>query len=154
VWIDRSAIRDRTALSVVSAAGPLTNLVLAVVLLYPLGAGWIDPAGRVFFATGLAWLGVLQIAAAFLNLLPVPGLDGYGIVEPYLPLDLRVRLAPIAGWSLIIVFFLLWRIDALNQFFWDRVFGLSDTLGVSAIFPVCGQFTFEFWDPLPRACAA
>jgi Zn-dependent protease len=153
VWIDRAAIRERSALSAVSAAGPVTNLALAVVLLYPLGAGWIEPGSRVFFATGLAWLGVLQIAAAFLNLLPIPGLDGYGIIEPYLPPEFRARVAPIAGWSVLLVFFLLWRVDALNEFFWDRVLGLADLLGVRAIFPVCGQFTFEFWETLPPVCA-
>lgn len=152
VWIERSAIRARSALSLVSAAGPATNLALAVVVLLPLGAGWIDPAGRVFFATGLAWLGILQIAAAFLNLLPIPGLDGYGIIEPYLPPELRARLAPIAGWSLLLVFFLLWRVEALAELFWDRVFGLADLLGVAVIFPVCGQLTFEFWNTLPVAC--
>ena len=31
-----------------------------------------------------AFLGFLQLTAAVLNLLPIPGLDGYGIIEPYL----------------------------------------------------------------------
>lgn len=153
VWIDRAAIRDRAALSRVSAAGPATNLALAAVLLFPLGHGWIDPAPRVFFATGLAWLGVLQIAAAFLNLLPIPGLDGYGVIEPYLPTEIRAKVAPFAGWSILVVFLVLWRVEAANEFFWERVFGLADLFGVEAIFAVCGQFTFEFWDALPPVCA-
>ena len=32
----------------------------------------------------MAFLGWLQISAAILNLLPIPGLDGYAIIEPYL----------------------------------------------------------------------
>ena len=37
----------------------------------------------------LAFLGFLQVTAAVLNLLPVPGLDGYAIIEPYLDPETR-----------------------------------------------------------------
>ena len=36
------------------------------------------------FWYGLAFLGFLQVTAAVLNLLPIPGLDGWAIIEPYL----------------------------------------------------------------------
>ena len=38
---------------------------------------------RVFWA-GMAFLGFLQVTAVLLNLLPIPGLDGYGALEPHL----------------------------------------------------------------------
>ena len=41
-----------------------------------------DPGHKVFWA-GMAFLGFLQITGALLNLLPVPGLDGYGALEPH-----------------------------------------------------------------------
>lgn len=154
VWIDRSAIRSRRDLAVVSAAGPVTNLVLAALLLAPLGAGWGVSDDRIFFFTGLAWLGLLQVAAAILNLLPIPGLDGYGIIEPYLSPQIRARLAPIAGWGILIVFLLLWRVPAANEWFWNTAFGVAEWFGVPELWALCGQLAFEFWETLPTVCQA
>jgi Zn-dependent protease len=154
VWIDRSAIRSRRDLAVVSASGPVTNLVLAAVLLAPLGAGWGVSDDRIFFVTGLAWLGLLQIAATILNLLPIPGLDGYGIIEPYLSPQIRARLAPLAGWGILILFVVLWRVPAANELFWNTAFGAVEWFGVPEVWAICGQLTFEFWETLPTVCQA
>ncbi len=37
----------------------------------------------------LAYLAMLQVTALIFNLLPCPGLDGWGIIEPFLPLTVR-----------------------------------------------------------------
>ena len=42
----------------------------------------------------MAFSGFLQVTAAVLNLLPVPGLDGYGALEPHLSPDTQRALAP------------------------------------------------------------
>ena len=36
-------------------------------------------------AVGLSCLALIQVLAFVLNILPVPGLDGFGALEPYLP---------------------------------------------------------------------
>ena len=72
--------RQRT---LVSLAGPVVNLALAVVLLVrDRRCSW-DPSHAVFWS-GMAFLGFLQVTAFVLNLLPIPGLDGYGALEPHL----------------------------------------------------------------------
>ena len=63
-------------------AGPFANLVLAVVLLAADRSCW-GPGTLVFWG-GMAFLGFLQVTAFLLNLLPIPGLDGYGALEPHL----------------------------------------------------------------------
>ena len=78
--------------TIVSLAGPFTNVAFAVVLLV-LTALFYDPGHTVFWA-GVAFLGFLQVTAAVLNLLPVPGLDGYGALEPHLSPETQRALRP------------------------------------------------------------
>ena len=50
-----------------------------------------DP-DRVVFWGGVAFLGFLQVTAVMLNLLPIPGLDGYSALEPHLSPDTQRAL--------------------------------------------------------------
>jgi Zn-dependent protease len=49
------------------------------------GAGRPRAGTQVAFWSGVAFLVFLQVTAILLSLLPIPGLDGYGMVEPWLP---------------------------------------------------------------------
>lgn len=86
--------RQRT---LVSLAGPAVNLVFAVVLL-ALTRLLYDPAHSVFWA-GVAFLGFLQVTAFLLNMLPIPGLDGYGALEPHLSPQTQRAVAPAKQWA-------------------------------------------------------
>nr|WP_245905837.1 site-2 protease family protein [Mycolicibacterium palauense] len=88
--------RQRT---LVSLAGPFANLVLAVVLLTVARLAY-DPANGVFWSA-VAFLGLLQVMALILNLLPIPGLDGYGALEPHLGADTQRALAGFKQWGLL-----------------------------------------------------
>ncbi|ETZ91371.1 peptidase M50 family protein [Mycobacteroides abscessus MAB_030201_1075] len=48
---------------------------------------------HVVFWAAMAYLGFLQVTAVVLNLLPVPGLDGYGALEPHLSRTRSARSA-------------------------------------------------------------
>lgn len=67
--------------TLVSLAGPAANLVLAAVLL-ALTRAFFTADHAVLWA-GVAFLGFLQLTAVLLNLLPIPGLDGYDALEPH-----------------------------------------------------------------------
>ncbi|WP_395296421.1 site-2 protease family protein [Kitasatospora hibisci] len=156
VWIERHRIQGRLKHSLISAAGPLVNLVCAALLLVPVGAGWLDdPATPVEWhgmqlpysplACAFAFLGLLQLSAALLNLLPVPGLDGYGIVEPWLSYQTRRAVEPFAPYGMLAVFALLWQPE-VNRFFFDAVYGLMHLFGVSDdSFAALGHDLFRFW---------
>ena len=60
------------------------------------------------FRYALAFLALLQVTAAILNFLPVPGLDGYGVIEPWLSYGVRRQVEPFAPFGLLAVFALLW----------------------------------------------
>ena len=86
VWINQAALRTRRWRSLTSLAGPAANLLCAVVCLLPfrfVGTGQLF-WGHIYFWSALAFLGLLQLWALFINLLPIPGLDGWGALEPYL----------------------------------------------------------------------
>ncbi len=59
------------------------------------------------FWAGVAFLGFLQVTALVLNLLPVPGLDGYGVLEPHLSPQTQRALAPAKQWGLFVLLLLL-----------------------------------------------
>jgi Zn-dependent protease len=131
--------RQRTT---VSLAGPFANVVLAVLLLVLTRALW-DPDHSVFWA-GVAFLGFLQVTAVILNLLPIPGLDGYGALEPHLSHDTQRSLQPFKQWGFFILLILLIA-PSLNRWFFSVVFWFFDLSGVpSALVSIGGQLT-RFW---------
>jgi Zn-dependent protease len=91
VWIEQSRLTKR-ARTVVSLAGPATNVVFGAVILLILATGVVDEHATL--AGALAVLALVEFATAILNLIPVPGLDGFGAIEPWLPAQVRARLTP------------------------------------------------------------
>ncbi|MGK4583633.1 site-2 protease family protein [Kitasatospora sp. HPMI-4] len=155
VYIERHRIQGRLKHSLISAAGPLVNLLCAVVLLIPIGAGWLDdPAVHASYeghelnvsplAAALGFLALLQLSAALLNLLPVPGLDGYGIVEPWLSLKTRRAVEPFAPYGLMAVFVVLWQSE-VNRWFFDLVYRIMELFGVDGAYAALGRYLFSFW---------
>lgn len=145
VWINRSALRSKTVDSVVSLAGPATNIVFAALCLAPIGLGWFDGPEQAEFQAGLAFLGFLQVTAALLNLLPVPGLDGFGAIEPHLSTEFLVKIRPIRQWGIFAVIGLL-LLPGPNRAFFDAIFGIIDAFGVDRFFVQLGDFLFRFWE--------
>jgi Zn-dependent protease len=145
VWINQAALRGDVTRTLVSLAGPFTNVVFAVLCLAPIGLGWFDGPDERFFAAGLAFLGFLQVTAAVLNLLPVPGLDGFGALEPHLSAEVKMKLRPVRQWGIFVVIGLL-LLPGPNRAFFDFVFGVIDALGVDRFFVQVGDVLFRFWE--------
>ncbi|QES50393.1 hypothetical protein DEJ50_23805 [Streptomyces venezuelae] len=150
VYIERGRITKRWQHSLISAAGPLTNVAFAAVCTAPF---WLDALDGVPYAFrfALAFLALLQVSAAILNFLPVPGLDGYGVIEPWLSYSVRRQVEPLAPFGLILVFALLW-IPEVNRLFFDFVHGLLGGLGVSDLESYCGWDLYRFWQDAPEIC--
>ncbi|GAA4766423.1 MULTISPECIES: site-2 protease family protein [Streptomyces] len=152
VYIERHRVRGRLRHSMISAAGPLANVVFALACTAPFWTGALAGV-PVTFLFALAFLAMLQVTAAVLNLLPVPGLDGYGVVEPWLSSGLRRRLAPYAPYGLLAVFAVLW-IPGVNAAFFDGVYAVMDALGVPREAAYCGRELFRFWEGEGYFCFA
>jgi Zn-dependent protease len=148
VFIERHRIRGRWKHSLISAAGPLTNVAFAVVLTAPFWLGALDGVPDIF-RYALAFLAMLQVTAAILNFLPVPGLDGYGVIEPWLSYRVRRQVEPYAPFGLIAVFGVLW-IPEVNHVFFDAIDAVMRALGVSEWETFWGQEFFRFWKGEPQ----
>ncbi|MGV9713217.1 site-2 protease family protein [Gordonia sp. NPDC003424] len=143
VYVDQSGF-NRGQRTAVSLAGPLTNAVLGAILLLTIrGLGPTSSASLNLWAA-LAMLAFLQITAAVLNILPVPGFDGYGAIEPYLSPQTRASMAKIAPYGFLIVFALLF-IPALNRAFFDLIYWLFELSGVNSALASYGWGLFVFW---------
>jgi Zn-dependent protease len=142
VWVNAGALRTRLRRSLVAAAGPLANVVFAVILGFTVAR--LTGEGHLMFWAGVAFLAFLQVTAAVLNLLPVPGLDGFGIIEPYLPRAWVRQAAQIGPFGLLLVIGLLW-LPPVNQAFFDAVHALTDALGLPRLLIFTGDSLFRFW---------
>jgi Zn-dependent protease len=131
--------RQRT---IVCLAGPFANLVLAIVLL-TVTALFGDMDHAVFWA-GVSFLGLLQLMALVLNLLPIPGLDGYGALEPHLSYETQRALEPAKQWGFLILFVLLIA-PPLNTWFFGIVQWLFSLSGVPAGLAGAGLRLTQFW---------
>lgn len=150
VFIERGRIRGRWRHSLISAAGPLTNVLFALVCTAPF---WLDALDGVpaAFRFALAFLALLQVTAAILNFLPVPGLDGYGVIEPWLSHGVRRQVQPFAPFGLLFVFALLW-VPEVNAAFFGVVDALLGTLGIQQFDTYCGYELFRFWSGPSEFC--
>ncbi|OLT29556.1 hypothetical protein BJF79_10510 [Actinomadura sp. CNU-125] len=142
VWIDRHAIRGKIRHSLISAAGPLSNIVFAAVLAVLLNL-FADDSHSIFWV-GVAFLAFLQVTAAVLNLLPIPGLDGFGIVEPYLPRSWVRQANQYAGYAFLVLVALLW-LGPINEGFFNLVYYITDAIGLEELQITIGHALFQFW---------
>ena len=120
VFIERGRIRGRWRHSLISAAGPLTNVLFAVVCTAPFWLGALDGVPS-DFRFALAFLALLQVTAAILRQ-----------VEPFAP------------FGLLFVFALLW-VPEVNGVFFDMIDAVLRGLGIGDVDTYCGYDLFRFW---------
>lgn len=136
VWIDYGNIRSRHRQALVSAAGPAMNVLFGVACLGVVKAGVVDFS--VALEATLVYLAWLEFLTAALNLLPIPGLDGYGIIRPYLPYNVQAALMPIAGYAIIVLFVVMISTNAFT-FLFDIANAGVEAMGVDSIVADLGR---------------
>lgn len=156
VWVDHAYIRGKAQESLISLAGPGTNMLLAIVIAVPfwLGGGtdvsYVDgtlSGAHADFWVALATLGFLQVTAALLNFLPVPGLDGGNILRPWLSAQYRRAYDLFAPYGFMLLFVVLWQ-SGINQAFFTLVGWLADHVGIPSVVGEFGLFWMRFWTAL------
>ena len=142
VYIERHRIRNRFVLSLMSLAGPLSNLLVAVVLGLMLRFFSIPES----YLPGLSFLLVLQVSAVLFNSIPVPPFDGYNVLEPFLSPIIRAQVDRFRDMTFWIILLLFWFVPAVSDSFWKTVKTVSISLGVDWGMVVAGLERFRFWE--------
>jgi Zn-dependent protease len=149
VYIERGRIRSKAKNALISAAGPATNAAFALVLLIVLAVvapsfDGLYAVPHLEFWSALSYLALLQVMATILNLVPMPGMDGYGIIEPWLSYETRRSLANIAPYGMMILFLLLWNRTINSWFFNDLVFPILGWFHAD-LYAAYGSSLFHFF---------
>lgn len=143
VWVDHHYIRNKVHDTLISLAGPATNVLFAVVLISPF---WFvsDPFGHLDFYSALAFLAFLQVTASVLNLFPIPGVDGGNALRPWIPYEWRRGFDLVAPWGML-AFILLLLNPVLNNAFFSLVDSIGGALGLPSGLSGIGRELFTFW---------
>jgi Zn-dependent protease len=143
VYINRSLLRSAHWDSAVSLAGPAMNLILLMLLAMALQVPEVRTSE---YAPALAFLALLQASAVVLNLLPLPGFDGYGAIWPYLPPQVREQFDRYAGFAMMALFLALFLVPPFARAFWGLVGVLVQWVGVPMGLARLGYAEFKFWN--------
>lgn len=142
VYIEEWRLRSRLWRSAMSLAGASANFLLAIVLAVVLSFA-PEEGGRIWRA--LAFLMLLQVTSVFLNLIPLPPLDGYKAVAAWLPADLKRKMDAAGHWTLWILVLVFWHVEAVSVAFWTAVGLTMYVMGVSPEWAIQGLQEFRFW---------
>ena len=143
VYIERWRIRNRFVLSLVSLAGPLSNLLVAIILGLVLR---FFPSIPDTYLPGLSFLLVLQVSAVLFNSIPLPPFDGYNVLEPFLNPVIRMQMDRFRGIAIWVILLLFWFVPAVSNSFWETVYTVSTAIGVDWGWAIAGLERFRFWE--------
>lgn len=142
VYLREDLMRTKGWRSLASLAGPLGTLVVLVVLAIALPFVTSTP-----LRNALSMLAFLQASALVLNLLPIPGLDGYGVLRPFLPDGVRAKMVKIERIGFLLLFALIFWVPGVSKLIFSAALTITDLLGVSRPDIGAGWETFHFWGP-------
>jgi Zn-dependent protease len=148
VYIQTARLRGPKWQSAVSFAGPAASALMAVVFALPfvlrlfsldryLANPWLWEACSVVV--------YLNCAAVVLNLLPIPPLDGFGILAPFLSANLRTLFYTFSTFGFLLIFMLFVVNPSIRTAFQNTVDSMLQTLNVTPALVDQGFQMFMFW---------
>lgn len=142
VMIRTDLIQRRWQQSLVALAGPAMSLISALVCY------WVAQAvsGTPLLYDGLMLLTFFLMMAFVLNILPIPGLDGFAALRPYMPEALTKTVPPKIG-GLVIIAALLGVFFFGYHIIMPLVMGGAELFGMDLDYNQIGDAMdrFQFW---------
>jgi Zn-dependent protease len=148
VYVQTQRLRGPRWESAVSFAGPAASALMAVLFALPFTLRLFDVSGLVLpplLWQALAVVVLLNCAAVFFNLIPMPPLDGFGIIAPLLSPSLRALISSFSMFGLILVIIAFNTSPAFSDFFYNTVHSMLQTLNVDPLWAALGLSEFMFW---------
>lgn len=147
VYLREDLMRSRAWRSAASFAGPFGTLVVLILLsvLLHVITPMLPGQDANPLVPAIAFLAFLQATALILNLLPVPGLDGFNIIRPWLPRTWRGAIGKAEAVSMLALLAVLFFVPGASAI----LFGSAITIAHIAAVPLDaireGYSTFRFW---------
>jgi Zn-dependent protease len=144
VYLRTDLMRSRLWRSAAALAGPAVTamifLSLALALLLWENAG---AEGDLFAA--LSVLAFLQAMALILNLLPIPGLDGFNVIRPFLPRAWTPAIRKLERLSMFLLLALVFLVPGASAQLFQAAADLSVAVGLQPLALNYGWAAFHFW---------
>lgn len=147
-YVDWDRIPSRGRRALVALAGPLASLLMAVALAVTVSV--LVPPGNDttnWAISAMAFLCFANLTAAFINLLPVPGLDGFEVLAPWIRGGWVPAARSNALFGSVAVFAVLW-FPGLNDALVDLVYVMFDLAMPNPVFSgitFYGELLLQFW---------
>ncbi|MFP4322913.1 MAG: site-2 protease family protein, partial [Anaerolineales bacterium] len=156
VYIEKHRLRSPWWATAVSLAGPASNLLMAALLAIPFAVGLLEVPNiqaYIFFGSpddvrieaALAFSILLQFTAVVLNLLPIPPLDGFQALAPWIPQHI-VQQAFSFGFLPLLLLFFMFSVPSFANPFWDQIEQMMDWVSVPYWLALEGLDMFRFWN--------
>jgi Zn-dependent protease len=143
VYIETHRLRTRWWETAVALAGPAANLLVLFVIALLFA---VTDLARSDLAPALAFFALLQASAVVLNLLPIPGFDGFGAIAPHLPYELRARLMQYATPIMLGFVVLLIAVRPFGRVFFTTAVLMANAVGIPLFQVIEGVQRFRFWE--------
>ena len=148
VYLRNDLMRSPAWRAAASLAGPVATLVVLLVMSFCLSfwSGWgVEGAGQQALFEALTVIAFLQAMALILNLLPIPGLDGFNAIRPFLPAAWAPAIRKAEGLALLAILVLIFVIPGASAALFTAAAVLSHLTGLDLQALQDGWNAFHFW---------
>jgi Zn-dependent protease len=145
VYLRNDLMRGRLWRCAASLAGPAVTaaIFIGLAMLLNLWARAGDVGADLYPA--LSILAFLQAMALILNLLPIPGLDGFNALRPFLPKAWAPGIRKLEGLAMVLLLVLVFVIPGAGALLFRAAADLSLALGLRPDALNYGWRAFHFW---------
>jgi Zn-dependent protease len=148
VYVQTQRLRGPKWESAVSFAGPAGSALMAILFALPFALRVFDLDRYLLnplLWDALAAVVYLNCAAVIFNLLPIPPLDGFGILAPLLSRNIRALMYSFSMFGFFLIFILFAMNPSIRTFFQSVVDSMMSTLNVNPLLADRGLYEFMFW---------
>ena len=148
VYLRNDLMRSPAWRTAASLAGPAATLVILLVMGFGLSFWWgwgVEGTGQMALFEALTVIAFLQAMALILNLLPIPGLDGFNAIRPFLPAAWGPFIRKAEGLALLAILVLIFVIPGASAALFTGAAVLGRLVGLDLQALQDGWNAFHFW---------
>ena len=144
VYLRQDLMRSKAWRAAASLAGPGATFAVLVALSVGLGI-WASFGGGGPLYDALSVIAFLQAMALILNLLPIPGLDGFAAIRPFLPAAWAPAIRKAEGLAILAILALIFIVPGASAALFTATAALSRLMGLDLQALQVGWSAFHFW---------